>query len=751
MKPYFFLLIFMIILSPTIALAQVTGIQRMEDFWNLPDQELGTYSFGDSSFDRTGLNNDGFVGMFSRIYYENGRHVLFDSNKPGCIYRIWFTLPNPIANLEFFFDGEQTPLISIGQEEMFENSVYPFLTPLVWDDDISSGGFISYVPICYEESLKITSDGYLFFYNINATTFPESTPVSTFSDSMDTAKASNLFDPENMGVDPKDTSGVEYYTTTNSINSGETETFFEKIDGGIIGSIIITPDIIDGSLLNDVSLVAYFDDPQEPTIEVPLGMFFGATAPDTEVHGIMVGIKDGSLYCFFPMPFFFSANLAIVNQSDTEIDMEIEVGFLDENPDDHAAIFKAIHRNVAPTILNEDHLLANPSGQGKIVGVIQISAGNSGIGFLEGDERFYPDGLLTPTIQGTGTEDYYNGGWYFNNRTTFTLPTHGHQQSNHTGTLDVIGMYRLHPADTLHFHDGAIFSIEHDALNYATDEIYRTCTYIYNIDEPALVYEGEFNPGDPLSESSFQYQSSQDVLVKGNYFYDGDNDDIRIFDKGYRTRDWASFSITINPENDGVRIVRRVDQGFGYEKARVWVNEQDAGVWIMPYANPFKRWRDTVFEIPPSLSKGQKSLEIKLENLDTEKSFSHFTYWFYSWKKPILSRMTDLVLTSDENEILVGDTVELSAMGLYPSGISEQVTGWLNYELSDPSLAQISFGQLTALAPGVLTITGMWGELSSNPVKITIIGPSDDDDDNDDSSDDDDSSGDDDDDECGCG
>jgi hypothetical protein len=48
----------------------------------------------------------------------------------------------------------------------------------------------------------------------------------------------------------------------------------------------------------------------------------------------------------------------------------------------------------------------------------------AGFGMLEGGERIYVDGESTPSIRGTGTEDYFNAGWYYY-LGRYSAPTHG--------------------------------------------------------------------------------------------------------------------------------------------------------------------------------------------------------------------------------------------------------------------------------------------------------------------------------------
>ncbi len=64
----------------------------------------------ESSYDRTGLNDDGFSGKYSYIRKEGDKLVLADLKGPGVINRIW--TPTPVDGIiEFYFDGEKNPRI----------------------------------------------------------------------------------------------------------------------------------------------------------------------------------------------------------------------------------------------------------------------------------------------------------------------------------------------------------------------------------------------------------------------------------------------------------------------------------------------------------------------------------------------------------------------------------------------------------------------------------------------------------------
>jgi hypothetical protein len=715
----------LVFVIPTAAFGQVTGVERLTDLWSLPELTPGVVAFGESSHDLLGLNEDGFLGLFSRLYREGGKDVLFDGEGPGCVYRLWFTfsLPAPYTRLQFYLDNAEQPTVDVNIHDFFAGQTPPFLQPLVWDDSRSSGGFVSYAPVCYRERLKIVTTTGITFYNVTAHRYRADTEVTSFAGDEDYTAVDALYDPDRAGADPKDTTGVDYAALPLTLAPGETAPIFAEEGAGQIASVRLTPAAIDEALLNNVRLRATFDGANDPAVDVQLGMFCGATAPGFEVAALLFGIKDGVLYSFFPMPYFDGARLELVNESAATVSLQAEVGVRREPPDDYAATFTTVSRLGAPTVLMGDHHFADPTGQGKIVGVIQLAGGYSGQGYLEGDERWYPDGLLTPTIQGTGTEDYYNGGWYFKYG-MFTLPTHGHQMRLDDAGLDVTGMYRLHVGDSLEFYRGATFSIEHDALNLDTDEVYRTTAFVYRVNEDALIPEAEFDVGQSLDEARFQYHGSDDQPTGPQlFFYEGDQDLAPYDDGGYQSRGEVSFTLPVNPFNDGVRLVRRLDQLHGRDLVRVLVDGADAGLWRTPEHNPFKRWRDTVFDLPPALTKGKSSLSITLVNASGADGFSQYHYWIYSWKRPLISRMRDLVLSSPATQLTIGDAVQLFVDGGYPSGHREEVTGWVDYELSDARLATIAYGRLKTKTAGELKVKAIWGDRESNEITINIIPP----------------------------
>ena len=132
-----------------------------------------------SSYDRTGGNDDGFSGKYSFVRREPGGLVLADLEGPGAIYRIHTPTPTDDV-VEFYFDGEAEPRLSLKVNELFDGTRPPFVAPLVGS---GVGGYTCYVPLTYRRSCKIFLRAESFqFYDINYAVYPEGVDVATYED-----------------------------------------------------------------------------------------------------------------------------------------------------------------------------------------------------------------------------------------------------------------------------------------------------------------------------------------------------------------------------------------------------------------------------------------------------------------------------------------------------------------------------------------------------------------------------------------
>lgn len=144
-------------------------------------------------------------------------------------------------------------------------------------------------------------------------------------------------------------------------------------------------------------------------------------------EALPLGVDGNRLYCYFPMPFGYRADLLLRNTGVTAINgVGYTVIYAKARPRDRPASVVSTRSTVRrirrrPATITRS--LARPVR-------VTWSAWSCterhavGNGFLEGDERIYIDGSKTPALYGTGTEDFYNSGWYFY-QGIYNRPVHG--------------------------------------------------------------------------------------------------------------------------------------------------------------------------------------------------------------------------------------------------------------------------------------------------------------------------------------
>ncbi len=100
-----------------------------------------------------------------------------------------------------------------------------------------------------------------------------------------------------------------------------------------------------------------------------------------------------------------------------------------------------------------------------------------GLGFLEGDEQIYVDGEgFPPAYHGTGTEDYFNGAWYFTHG-PFSAPFHGLTVKDEENYR--VSAYRFHLMDPVPFQQAIRVDIEHGGINDTAGCDYSSAAYWY--------------------------------------------------------------------------------------------------------------------------------------------------------------------------------------------------------------------------------------------------------------------------------
>lgn len=251
------------------------------------------------------------------------------------------------------------------------------------------------------------------------------------------------------------------------IKAGETFTVAE-IDGpGSIQHIWMTPT---GNWRYSI-LRFYWDDETTPSVEVPVGDFFGmGWGQYSPLQSLAVCVNPGSAFnCYWPMPFRKKCKITMENIDDKDMVLYYQVDYtLTDVPKD-AAYFHAQFRRTNPLPYKTDYVLVdNIVGKGQYVGTYMAWGVHNNGWWGEGEIKFFMDGDTDyPTINGTGTEDYFCGSYDFDTRqknqygveevnyTEFSTPYVGlHQVIKGDGHYQIaqrFGMYRWHLKDPIRF------------------------------------------------------------------------------------------------------------------------------------------------------------------------------------------------------------------------------------------------------------------------------------------------------------
>lgn len=301
------------------------------------------------------------------------------------------------------------------------------------------------------------------------------------------AKGQGGMATEGTGKQPSRDLGQGWKVSPSVVIKAHTTFTVAEIDGsGSIQHIWMTPT---GNWRNSM-LRFYWDGETTPSVEAPVGDFFcmgwGQYSP---LQSLAVCVNPGSAFnCYWPMPFRKKCRITMENIDERDMVLYYQVDYtLTDVPAD-AAYFHAQFRRVDPLPYKGVYtLLDNVKGRGQYVGTyIAWGVHNNGW-WGEGEIKFYLDGdTKYPTINGTGTEDYFCGSYDFDTRkknaagveevhyTEFTSPYSGLcQVIRGDGQYKVsqrFGLYRWHITDPIRFEKDIRVTIQ--ALGWRSEGRY---------------------------------------------------------------------------------------------------------------------------------------------------------------------------------------------------------------------------------------------------------------------------------------
>jgi hypothetical protein len=280
------------------------------------------------------------------------------------------------------------------------------------------------------------------------------------------------------------------------IKSGDTITLLDDSGPGIITHIWITIASPEQYHLKKLVLRMYWNGEASPSVETPIGDFFGLGLGDYfQFESIPLSVaSDKALNSFFPMPFRKRARITVTNEGKEGVDafyFNIDYQALHHDLPADTMYFHAQYRQATPAkgwtnqwesndnaAVNakknldgeNNYVWMEAAGQGHFVGVTMSILQNQDGWWGEGDDMFFVDGEKRPSINGTGSEDYFLGAWAFGHPFSYALfgaPVVGPELAGSRSSV-----YRFHLDSPIPFTTSLRATIEHGHANHRSDNFF---------------------------------------------------------------------------------------------------------------------------------------------------------------------------------------------------------------------------------------------------------------------------------------
>ena len=601
------------------------------------------------------------------LYSDGAEAVVFDERGPGALTRIWMTTGfgtstciDPATRVRFYIDAAQQPTLDLPLAALFDGSTPPFTAPLAFDRLQSSGGYLSHVPIAYAQSLRIglldadnggtnpctgNAQRLLWFQFQHHRLLP-GTAVVPFVAGQDQpgwraflAHAGD--DPWNAMLAPQHGNAM--------LAPAATQVLATRSGAGWLRGIRLQ---LPRAAYAQVNLRVHIDG--ETVIDLPLADFF-ATSEDAAVppRGVLLGEDGGGLYAWFPMPFTQGVTVELV--ADAALPAPVQVASalsFDGEPVPPAA--GRFRTRLADTCASGgDIRLYDARGAGKLVGLsarYRSIASPASPGFLEGDERAYVDDAPAVAWYGTGIEDFFDGGFYFD-QGGFSGPLGGASVVR-SGSDYRSAVWRLLLDDSLTYARALRLTQEAGATPWeASPMCARAVTYAYTQARPLTVRHAGFEIGDAGAAAAHAYAAPPGASCTPLLAQFGDeppttrNAQVCRYASGSST-----FRFRLAEAAPPLQLARVFDAGAGVPgsiagapAARILANGIEVGRFPPAMANPARRWQQQIAFLDLAAIPAEPVFEIVPEFQGNAAAFSESAWALYGgWVDTIFANAFEL-------------------------------------------------------------------------------------------------------------
>jgi len=626
------------------------------DWESLPVIRTGVKIKAHSSTNPTGRT----MRDFRNLTFQSGEEfeMIHLKAPEGMIVQLWFTSlgwgdnrfgEGRFGQINMYLSDSQTPEFIKDRDLYFQRPTYSMPNPL-WDTDGQAQW--AFPCLSFKDQCRITSSQNPHWFQITTHMYRD----KIYSE---VVNPSNIYMINNRIRDYRGRyPGVE---RGNKVEENtlitQPKSIVELLNWngpGVIRSFTLKTDCRDGDILDNIWVIVDYGNIEKNAIEVPITVFFGGYvgAPSTNAQGMPAGYVNHEFYSFFPLPFWEGCTISVKNRSEYSCEFTYRIRYNNTNPylkENAGKFYIQYNDNVEVKAGNPDFVHLGKNGSGTIVGTTANLAGS-----IEGNFRIYIDDSKTPAIETTGGEDYFCHA--FGIDVGLCTPFHG-------GLYDKIG-YRFHIIDYIPFLNSIRLTQDHGhEFQHDRDGIFRSAVFYYWNSVSKISLTDELDIGNKQEEKKHDHTilSGESRLQEEIGRYEGDFEEM-FTDQGYWFDGTVAFTANISPENNGVRIRRRINQWAYHQEVAVYADDNMAGIWFEQGSNYFllkepdpenfpdyiPDWeemkaifRDTEFEIPRNLTEGKSKIRVKLKAIDSKSALKNirngfcngYHYWIYCYEK----------------------------------------------------------------------------------------------------------------------
>jgi hypothetical protein len=280
------------------------------------------------------------------------------------------------------------------------------------------------------------------------------------------------------------------------IAPGDTLTVIDENGPGVITHVWFTIASPEPMHLKKLVLRMYWDREALPSVETPIGDFFGLGLGEYYLYEStpLAVAADKALNSFFVMPFQEHARITVTNEGMEKVDafyFNVDYRACAKALPAETFYFHAQYRQASPAMgwtkdwtSNEDPKVNNKpnlngdgnyvwveaKGRGQFAGVTMSILQNQDGWWGEGDDMFFVDGEEKPSINGTGSEDYILGAWGFGH--SFAHGMYGAPVKGEETVGGKSSVYRFHLDSPIPFNRSLRATIEHGHANHRSDNFF---------------------------------------------------------------------------------------------------------------------------------------------------------------------------------------------------------------------------------------------------------------------------------------